>query len=430
MSIPAGLFLMTLALLLAAACAGMETALISTSKLTLATGGEDEERRAELFRLWDRHSDEMLILLIMANVLSQMVFIALGILVLAPLAPGRSILFTVFAAALPASVLLIVLGRIIPQSFARKYSVPIALFLIPPLQKTAQTLGLVTRPFLKMLTWIHRETGPGHLILDEPFITSDRIHDLMELGEQEGSVRGDQSDMITSIFDFSSRIVREIMRPRTDMICVADDTPLDQIPAFVREHPKSRIPVFTQQKDRIVGILYIKDLFLNFSRMGQLRVRDIMHTPLTVPETARIEDLLRIFKSQKRQMAIVVDSFGGTAGLVTLEDVLEEIVGDIQDEHDPDEAELIRREGPDSLVVLGKTPLHDLEKHEIFLQKHSDYDTINGFLQGLLGTIPGTGEEIIVDALMFKVLEADEKKVNKVRITHLEDSSRGTPSAG
>lgn len=414
--------LMTFAMLVAAACSALETALISTSKLTFSKNfSEDRDEHTRLFDLWSEYSDEILILLIIINVAMQMLFAAFSILAYIPMTPTASLAECIFVPVGFSYIMLIVFGKIIPKSFARKYSEPIAMTCIEPLYRTARVLRPFIIPFLWVLGVLHREKDQNHFLLDEPFITAQSIQELMEMGRSEGTLGQEQKEMISNIFDFKDRIVREIMLPRTEMICIEADTPLMQAIDFVKEHPKSRIPVFAQQKDQIIGIIYTKDMLKNFDMLQRFKVRDIMHKPTFINENMPIEQVLKMFRTRKRQMAIILDQFGGTSGLVTLEDVLEEIVGEIQDEHDEAENPLVRKTGEFTYIVDGKTPIYDLEEYDIFIHKESDYDTINGFLQHLLGRIPANNEEIVYKNLAFIVLDANQRKVGKLKITKLED---------
>ena len=247
-------------------------------------------------------------------------------------------------------------------------------------------------------------------------ITEEEIQELMDAGEEEGIINEEENEMIRAIFALGNTVVREIMVPRTDMALVSADAAVREVLDTIISCGHSRIPVYDGTVDNIVGLLYAKDL-LKYWGMEESAVdlKRILRPPYFIPETKNLEQLLHEFKKKRMHIAIVVDEYGGTAGLVTIEDLLEQIVGDIQDEYDLEEEWLV--EEPDGGVVAdARLPVEELEEYFDIEVEREKFDTLGGLLIHLTGRIPSVGEEVAIDTIRVTVLEADERKVSKVRI--------------
>ncbi|HPX61002.1 MAG TPA: hemolysin family protein [Deltaproteobacteria bacterium] len=255
-------------------------------------------------------------------------------------------------------------------------------------------------------------------------ITSDELHDLIRVGEDEGIVNEEESEMIRSIFSLRSTVVREIMVPRTDMACVSVEASIKEILETIISCGHSRIPVYENNIDNIIGLLYAKDLLRYwFEQPDQLQVRSIVRTPYFIPETKNLEQLLQEFKLKHVHLAIVIDEYGGTSGLVTIEDLLEQIVGDIQDEYDREEARYIVN--PDgSITADARMPVEELEEHYSIQIERDKFDTVGGLIFHLTGKIPSVGDVIESESLRFTVLEADKRHIIKVGINTLADNGQ------
>jgi CBS domain containing-hemolysin-like protein len=227
--------------------------------------------------------------------------------------------------------------------------------------------------------------------------------------------------MIRAIFTLRDTIVREIMVPRTDMASVSSDATVREVLATIVECGHSRIPVWDGTLDNIVGLIYAKD-FLKYWGMDDSGVvlRKVMRTPYFVPETKKLEELLHDFKKKRIHIAIVIDEYGGTSGLVTIEDLLEQIVGDIQDEYDLEEEWLVE-EDDGSVMVDARLPIEELEEYFSIEIERDKFDTVGGLIFHLTGRIPRIGEEVESGTIRLAVLAADERKISKVRITKLTE---------
>lgn len=233
----------------------------------------------------------------------------------------------------------------------------------------------------------------------------------------EGEVEPDEESMLLGILRFDELQVQDTMIPRTDIDCVPDDMPLAEVAAVIVASGHSRIPVFRETRDNMVGILHAKDLLrcLILPSNQHPPVTEVMREPFFVPETKSIRTLLQEFRSRKQHIAIALDEYGGTSGLITIEDVLEEIVGDIEDEHDIPQQEDIRPLADNSWHLTGRALLEDLQEMGIDLVS-DEVDTIGGYLSMEAGHVPAAGESFTFNGWIFTVLEADKKLIRLLRM--------------
>lgn len=265
------------------------------------------------------------------------------------------------------------------------------------------TLGLVER--------LRRLLSGRRAVLSER-----DLHEIIEDSEQAGIIHEGEGEMLHSIFTFGDTIVREIMVPRTGMVSCPTTVTLDELLVAIISSGHSRIPIYEGSNDRIVGVIYAKDLLRYWGQPeSAIRLAEIMREPYFVPETKNIEALLQEFRTKRVHMAIAIDEYGGTSGLITIEDLIEEIIGDIQDEYDLEEEWLV--EGEDgSLLVDGRLNIDELERHfELSLAKEN-VDTVGGYLSQLCGHVPQPGETVEANGLAFAVVDADERKLRRARV--------------
>jgi magnesium and cobalt transporter len=247
-------------------------------------------------------------------------------------------------------------------------------------------------------------------------LTEKDLQEIIEESEEEGLINEEEGEMLTSIFEFGDTIVREIMVPRTDMICCSLTATLPDLLEAIHRSGHSRIPIYEGTNDRIVGIVYAKDLLRFWGRAAsEVVLGDVMRDPFFVPETKNIEELLQDFRTKRVHMAIAIDEYGGTSGLITIEDLLEEIVGDIQDEYDREEEWLIV-EGDGKVLVDGRLNIEELEEHFDITIPREKFDTVGGYLFDLFGHVPTSGEQIRAADLQMTVVESDPRKIRKVRV--------------
>jgi magnesium and cobalt transporter len=238
-----------------------------------------------------------------------------------------------------------------------------------------------------------------------------------------GCVDTDEETMLLSILRFDDLQVQDTMIPRTDIDCVPDDMPFPEVARLVVESGHSRIPVYKETRDNIVGILHAKDLLRSLiePQNAELSATSVMREPFFVPETKSIRTLLQEFRARKQHIAIALDEYGGTSGLITIEDVLEEIVGDIEDEHDAPREEDIRAAGEGVYEMTGRALLEDLAELGIALAS-DEVDTIGGYLSTEAGHVPAPGEAFTLNGWTFTVLNADRKLIHRLRAEPAENA--------
>jgi CBS domain containing-hemolysin-like protein len=243
------------------------------------------------------------------------------------------------------------------------------------------------------------------------------IQEVLDESEEQGLIDHDEGDMIEGIFDLKQTVAREIMIPRTYIVGVSRDSTKEQILSTIIESGHSRIPVYNENIDHIVGILNAKDLLpLWLDGDTEFHIGPILREPFFVPETKRINDLLNELRTKKSHLAVIVDEYGGTAGIVTIEDIIEEIIGEIRDEHDMEEELFILQEDG-SVFVNAWANLDDFEERFGVTLPREGFDTLGGFIIHLLGKVPRKGEEIEYEGLRIKIQAGDQKKITRVAVS-------------
>ncbi|MDN5321775.1 MAG: magnesium and cobalt exporter, family [Clostridia bacterium] len=312
------------------------------------------------------------------------------------------------------TLLVLVFGEVTPKTFAaqnaEKWSlaiINIIIFLSQVLLPIIKILGLLTNLLLKIT---------GNKTKQDPFITEDELKLLVNVGQEEGLIAESEREMINSIFEFDDTLVREIMTPRIDMIVTDVNETFANVVATAIDAGHSRIPVYEDTIDNIIGIIYAKDLLKNINKdFSTLEIRKLMRPAYYIPETKKVRDLLAELRQAKVHMAIVIDEYGGTAGLVTIEDVIEEIIGDIQDEFDIEEESIIML-SDGSIRADARASIYDINEALDTELPDDDYETISGLVFHLLGHIPKEGEELSLENVKIMVEKTLGRRVDKVRI--------------
>lgn len=314
----------------------------------------------------------------------------------------------------------LVFGELLPKRIALQKSEEIAMFSIKPIL----FLSIVALPFVKFLTistnTLVRIFGFSLENLEEK-VSEEEIRSLIEVGEENGVINEIEKDMIDGIFEFDDTLAKEIMTPRTNVFAIDIETPTKELIDEVLEEQYSRIPVYEDSIDNIIGILYMKDLFyhLRKSDVDSINIRDILRPAYFVPETKNIDALFRELQSTKNHMAILIDEYGGFSGLATIEDLIEEIMGNIQDEYDTnDDEEYIKKIDATTYIVSGLVSIDDINEALKINLPSDDFDTIGGFVVTLLGSIPKENEDhtIEYENLTFKIEKLDEKRIEEIKI--------------
>ncbi|WP_134699414.1 hemolysin family protein [Ammoniphilus sp. YIM 78166] len=311
----------------------------------------------------------------------------------------------------------LVLGELVPKRMAMQKAEPIAMFVVGPLT----VLSKITSPFVKLLTLstngIVRLFGIDPHANDEQ-VTEEEIRMMVDVGQERGVIQDSEKMMINNIFEFDDTTVSDIMTHRTNLIALSTETSLTEVIELIKVEKYTRIPVFQGHIDNIVGILHVKDLLPYIEKGNDFSITSVMRDPYFVPVTRKADDVFKDLQKNKVHMAVVIDEYGGTAGVVTTEDLLEEIVGNIFDEHDEDESEEFVHLDERTLLMNGSLSLREVERILDVDFKTVDYDTLSGFLIGQIGHIPSgeKQESVEFEEYIFSVMESDEKRIRKVKV--------------
>ena len=332
--------------------------------------------------------------------------------------------FAVIGVTLLFALFTIVVGEIVPRSIALRRPEETALRIVRPLRwfillltpPAAVALGvsnLLVRPFGLTATFA------------APMITEEELRATLEASAQSGAIEEDEKEIIRNVISFGDTDVRQVMTPRIDIKAVDAGAGLPALLDLIVESGHSRIPVYENSVDNVVGIVHAKDLLPALARGERtLDLRPLMRLPLVIPENRRIDDLLDEFRRSSVQMAIIQDEYGGTAGLVTVEDLLEELVGEIQDEYDREDAQF-QTLAPNIYRVDARMAIDDLNDLLDLDLPHEDFDTVGGFVFGQFGRQPGVGESVQYENLNFVVEKTDGRRVDEIKLT-VSSSGAGT----
>jgi putative hemolysin len=306
--------------------------------------------------------------------------------------------------------------HLLPYLIVRRNPEAVLNALLPSFDLAAGLVWPIVTPFRVLLASRRERPATAPAAVSEE-AQSEATAAYLDAGEQEGLIERDERQLLQSIVDFGDTLVHEVMTPRPDIVAIRADATLAELRAFFREQEYSRIPVYADSLDNIVGFVFIKDLMrLPETEPPDRRVSTLARPAYVVPETKRVSDLLREFQRQQWQIAIVVDEYGGTAGLVTLEDLLEEIVGEIRDEYDV-EAEPIVDEGQGRFVVSGKAGVEALAARLGVDIEADGFETVGGYVMARLGRVPAPGEVHAIDDLTVEILDAERRRVHRVRVS-------------
>ncbi len=247
------------------------------------------------------------------------------------------------------------------------------------------------------------------------------IQELLEEGEEQGLITRQEERLISSIFDFRETMASEIMTPSAEIVCAEENATVEELVEMINEGGYTRIPVYRETHDHVVGILHAKDLLKICAghESVEFAIKDYLNPPMFIQESKPITELLRDFQTKKNHMAMVVDEFGGVRGLITLEDVIEEIVGEIDDEHDQEESEL-RVVDEQTIIVDAKIDIEEVEAHFFVTLPEGPYESVGGFIIHQLGKVPEVGAQVECESLHFGVLGADKRRIKTIRVTQKE----------
>jgi CBS domain containing-hemolysin-like protein len=319
---------------------------------------------------------------------------------------------------------IVIVELLLPLAIVARDPERVLEILLPTFRPIATALGPFSRWTAQVMS---AKRTPSNASPDETAEESSQATTAyLNTGEQEGLIEGEERRLLQSIVDFSDTLVREVMTPRPDIVAIPEAATIGELRALFREQEYSRFPVFRENLDNIAGFVFVKDLVALDAADDARPITALLRPVVIVPESKRVSELLKQFQRQQTQIAIVVDEYGGTAGLVTIEDMLEEIVGEIRDEYDV-ESEPIVDEGGGRFVVHGKVDIDEVAQRLGVQIEREGFETVGGFLMTHLGRVPAVGERVDIDGLTVEVLEVDRRRVHKVRIRRSEVHAGGTP---
>jgi putative hemolysin len=314
----------------------------------------------------------------------------------------------------------LVLGELVPKRMALSQSEKISL----RVAGTINFLAKITYPIVKFLTvstnFIVKLMG-GPVKATEDQITEEEIRSMINVGEEKGIFQETETEMINSIFEFDDTVAKEVMTPRTDIVALSSEATREEILDVIVEENFSRIPVYEESIDNIIGILYVKDIFTMIRNKNEweISLKDIIRDAHFVPEYKKIDELFKEMQKSKTHIAVVIDEYGGTAGIITIEDLLEEIVGNIFDEYD----EVIldyEKIDDNTYIVSGMLDIDDINDILDTKLSEDEFDTISGMLLSHSGKMPEVGYELLIDNIYFRIEEVDDKRISKIRIEKRE----------
>lgn len=321
------------------------------------------------------------------------------------------------------SIVSIVLGELIPKGFALANPDRIALAASGPISLFAKIVSPLVALLVLLTKGISKPFGIDPT--RTPELSAAEIRLIVEQGSQQGVLEAEEEQMISAVMSLSDSKLHEVMVPRIDIVAIDQEATFDEAVEVVLKEGHSRTPLYRESVDHIVGILYAKDLLRLIAAGGpRPRLRDIMRPALFVPESQSVDDLLHELQRRKVHMAVVLDEYGGTAGLVTIEDLLEEIVGEIQDEFDEEEPMKVEI-GPGEVILDGRADIDDLTElvePALELEDDEEYDTLGGFVYHRIGRVPVVGDAVVIEPFVITVIKVSGRRVGKVRV-------RWTPSS-
>jgi CBS domain containing-hemolysin-like protein len=324
----------------------------------------------------------------------------------------------------------VVLGELMPKMVALERAERVALACARPLQIFATVFQSPLWLFNSTGTYLSRLLGLKSTLEHASVYTEAELRQLVDIARDQGHLRAEERRLIHRVFEFSDTLVREAMVPRTAMAAIPNDSSLEQITEAFSQHRYSRLPVYRNSLDDVVGFIHSKDVMTYSLRPNEFRLEDVLQPPLFLPDTARLEDVLRQMQKAKVHFAFVVDEHGGLEGIITLEDLLEEIVGEISDEHDEEVREQIQSAGPRKYVLDGALAVRDLNrKLKLTLPESEKYTTVGGFLMTVAGHLLKPGEIVRYHDLHFRVERVERRRVMRVTLELPEKTKESEPQS-
>ena len=402
-------------LMLSAFFSSAETALTTVNKMRVRTLAESGDKRAAMVAAVIEDPAKMLSTILIGNNIvnlsasSLMTTLTLRVFGNAAVGVATGVL----------TLLILVFGEITPKTMSTLYAEKISFAYAGAIH----VLMVVLTPVILFLLRVdpNKKQDP---------ITEDELRTIVEVSHEEGVIESEEKKMINNVFDFGDAVAKDVMVPRIDMVMVDVNATFDELMELFQNERFTRIPVYEENTDNVIGIVNMKDFILfDHEKEKNFSIRDYLRQPLYTYEYKKTAELMLEMRKTFNNIVIVLDEYGATAGLITLEDMLEEIVGEIRDEYDQDEEDEVREISPDEYLVNGSAKLDDLNDRLGLELESEDYDSIGGLVIGLLDHLPEEGEEVDYGNLHLKVEEMDKNRIGKIRlqIHHPEETEDGEP---
>jgi CBS domain containing-hemolysin-like protein len=416
---PLSFFIILACIVLIAILSSSEVAFISLNRIRLRhliEKGNEKAKIAEKIR--DEHDRLFSAVILSGNlftVLATSVGTAVAITVL-----GEDI--GVIIATIVMTILTVIFGELAPKTFAVSHAEKISLAMARPIQMYIRLISPVVSIFNTISNFIITLFG-GEVRPSPHLLTEEEMKAMIKIGEEEGAIEKEEQEMLHNVFAFGDKKVTEAMVPRTELVTVPEDAVFADVLSLVAEEGYSRYPVTFENVDNIVGVLYVKDILRKMAEEDvptDTPIRGFVRDAFYIPESKMVTALLDDMQKNKFQIAIIVDEHGGTTGLITLEDIMEEIVGGLQDEFEAIEAEKeVEVVDERTFVVSGTTGIDEINELVGIEIESEEFHTIGGYLFGLFGHLPKTGEQLRYHDLRFLILEMDGRKIEKIKITRI-----------
>ncbi len=398
-----------------------ETALTAFKSMDLEEIENTNPKTAKLLKKWLTKPNEILTAILLGNNIVNILASSIATVVTLQIMGSKSG-NAVAVATISMTVVVLIFGEITPKIVAKTYSKKISGIVIGPIY----VLSIIALPIIKLLMFITKIISRmmGVDIKHENLmITEEEIKSYINVGEAEGIIEEEEREMIHSIIEFGDTTAKEVMTPRTSIFMLDAESTIDEVWDDIIQSGYSRIPVYGEDLDEILGILYVKDLMI-LAKKGttDIPIKNVLREAYFVPDTKSIVEILNEFRSKQVHMAIVLDEYGGTVGLATIEDLIEEIIGEIKDEYDLHEEDEIEKIGESKYRVDARINIEDLNKElELNIPESEDYESLGGYILDILGRVAEVEDVVELEGIKMKVLEIDKMRVVKILIEISEE---------
>lgn len=410
------LAILVVLLMLSGLFSSAETALSSLNLIKIKQLNKTNPKEAKTLERFLANSEKILATILIGNNVVNIGATSLATELTISIVSGKNPTFIV---TIVMTILILIFGEITPKTYSTYNAEVVALKLARPIELLSKVLNPVSKLLFFITRFFIRMLG-GNIDNDKTLVSEEQIITLVDVGEEAGIIEKEERDMIESIFEIGELIASDVMVPRIDIVYLENSSSIRDAINLVIENGFSRIPVIEDSIDDIIGIVYAKDLLLcsriyDNIRDKPLEIKDLTRKAYYVPESKKVVDLLKEMQLNKTHIAIVLDEYGGTLGLITIEDILEEIVGDILDEFDED-TQFIEIVDKGHIISESITPIDEINDILDTKIPEDDFESIGGFVFNLLGRIPEIGDEILYNNFRFVVLDVENRRINKIEI--------------